>query len=585
MKPQGRSLELTVVGLGQDGGNLATEFFRRGYPALALNTAQTDLHALDPGGVYPTLPAERQLYIGLDGYDGAGMDPEYAGECIRENAHRIREAVLRESEGADAVFLAAGLGGGTGSALNQLVDTLKDEGLPMVGLMTLPMDSESGIVKVNAVRAINQLVDAPLDGWIFVDNARISKLNQDVSIVDYFAHINGRIAAPLDDLNALNEREDLAAIRSFDGEDFRKLLLAGGVLSYNVLQLERLTSEDIIAAVKSSLESGDLMPSGFDLDSVAYLGLVIEANEQDLTQVSIGAFEEIEERLKAETEGAALYRGIYRNKATGVRPTLRIIASTQSLPHRIREVLSDAQREGLAIRDKLQEQLPTLDLGELENLEFFRPSARSRPSERPRRGRRSQVPAPLERGALDELQEEIVQPRRPAASKLQKRGLNRPNANPNRPPMAGARRAPTPPPPAARERSAREPIPPPSARLGDAPASLSEEETTDGVDLSYLVEQSRGPVGMDLPGEGNAPAPEDYERLVQDYKRNRDDEARRFIAERLERDGMSPHTVVRYYAVEAMSKLGRDAFADALLSATEDENEAVRAMAVEALRR
>ena len=121
--------------------------------------------------------------------------------------------------------------------------------------------------------------------------------------------------------------------------------------------------------------------------------------------------------------------------------------------------------------------------------------------------------------------------------------------------------------------------------MSDAPASLSEEETTDGVDLSHLVEQTKGPVGMDLPSEGGTPGPEDYERLVQDYRRQRDDEARRFIAERLERDGMSPHTVVRYYAVEAMSKLGREAFADALLSATEDENEAVRAMAVEALRR
>lgn len=576
-----------MVGLGQAGGNLATEFFRRGYPALALNTAQTDLNSLDPGGVYPSLPGERRLYIGLDGYDGAGMDPDYAAECIRENAHQIREAVLRESEGADALFLTAGLGGGTGSALNQLVETLKDEGLPMVGLMTLPMDSESGIVKVNAVRAINQLVDAPLDGWVFVDNARISKLNQDVSIVDYFAHINGRIAAPLDELNALNEREDLAAIRSFDGEDFRKLLLAGGVLSYNVLELPKLGTEAILSAVRSSLESGELMPSGFDLDSVAYLGLVIEAGEEELSQVSIGAFEEVEERLKAETQGAALYRGIYRTEGSKRPPLLRVIASTQSLPHRIREILSDAQREGLAIRDKLQEQLPTLELGELANLELFRPSARGRASERPRRPRRSEAPSARERTEMEALQQEIVQPRRPAASKIAKRAPNRPNgpaapAAPARVPM-GARRPPAAPPP--RERSTREPIVPPSAHLPEDGGSISEDETSDGVDLSDLVAQTRDPVSVDLSSEATPEGAEAYVQLVHDYRQSRDDTTRRTIAERLERDGMSPHTVVRYYAVEAMSKLGREAFADALLSATEDENEAVRAMAVEALRR
>lgn len=575
-----------MVGLGQAGGNLATEFFRRGYPALALNTAQTDLNALDPGGVYPSLPSERRLYIGLDGYDGAGMDPDYAAECIRESAHQIREAVLRESEGADALFLAAGLGGGTGSALNQLVETLKDEGLPMVGLMTLPMDSESGIVKVNAVRAINQLVDAPLDGWVFVDNARISKLNQDVSIVDYFAHINGRIAAPLDELNTLNEREDLSAIRSFDGEDFRKLLLAGGVLHYDVVELPALGTDSILGAVRSSLESGELMPSGFEVDSVAYLGLVLEASEEALSKVSIGAFEEVEERLKAETQGAALYRGIYRTEGQKRAPVLRVIASTQSLPHRIREVLSDAQREGLAIRDKLQEQLPTLELGELADLELFRPSARGRGSERPRRPRRSEAPSPRERTEMEALQQEIVQPRRPAASKIQKRGPNRPAAPAAPPPGArvpmGARRPPAAPP---RERSAREPIPPPSASLPDAASGISEEETSDGVDLSDLVAQTRGPVNLDISGDLGEAGPEAYAQLVHDYRQSRDDLSRRSIAERLERDGMSPHTVVRYYAVEAMTKLGREAFADALLSATEDENEAVRAMAVEALRR
>src|SRR3712207_7681498 len=51
----GRSLDIAVIGLGQAGGNLATEFHRRGYRALALNTAQSDLSSLDPGGVYPPL--------------------------------------------------------------------------------------------------------------------------------------------------------------------------------------------------------------------------------------------------------------------------------------------------------------------------------------------------------------------------------------------------------------------------------------------------------------------------------------------------------------------------------------------------
>ena len=111
MKPEGRSLDVAVVGLGQAGGNIAAEFFRRGYRAMAFNTAQTDLIALDPGGVYPTLPADRRVYIGLDGYDGAGADPAYGKECIAENAERIRTAVVKMAAQADVLLLAAGLGG------------------------------------------------------------------------------------------------------------------------------------------------------------------------------------------------------------------------------------------------------------------------------------------------------------------------------------------------------------------------------------------------------------------------------------------------------------------------------------------
>ena len=64
VKPDGRSLDIVVVGLGQGGGNIATEFFRRGYPAVALNTAESDLHALDPGG--EAIP--RWAHLGLYGY-------------------------------------------------------------------------------------------------------------------------------------------------------------------------------------------------------------------------------------------------------------------------------------------------------------------------------------------------------------------------------------------------------------------------------------------------------------------------------------------------------------------------------------
>lgn len=412
VKPDGKSLDIVVVGLGQAGGNLAAEFYRRGYPALALNTAETDLNALEEGGLFPAMPAERRLYVGLDGYDGAGADPGYGRDCVHAHADRIRSAVMKMGGDADCVIITAGLGGGTGSSLAELVNVLADEDLPIVALMTLPTEGESALAKVNAVRAINEIVDAPLLGWVFVDNGRIASLNQDISVVDYYAHINGQIVHPLDALNRLNARSDVRPIRSFDGEDFRKLLLSGGVLNYATTQIPKISTDEVVGAVKDCLDASEIMPGGFDMARLSYVGLVIEAPESALAEAPISTFEEIAETLKDETAGAAVYYGIYRT-AKGSTPTVRLIASTPSLPHRIRQVLGDAKREGMILGEKVQEELPTLELGEISSVELFR--TRTRPSERPRKNRAGggglgRRPADL----VDDIAREIGGSRRPS---------------------------------------------------------------------------------------------------------------------------------------------------------------------------
>ncbi|MCK6552262.1 hypothetical protein L6R52_40910, partial [Myxococcota bacterium] len=96
-------------------------------------------------------------------------------------------------------------------------------------------------------------------------------------------------------------------------------------------------------------------------------------------------------------------------------------------------------------------------------------------------------------------------------------------------------------------------------------------------------ELPRPPAGDPVTGE--LANPELYERLIADFKAAKAGKQKDEIMHRLEIDSLSEQTEVRYYAVEAMARLGRDIFGSQLLAATEDENEAVRALAVEALRR
>ncbi len=611
MKPEDRSLEITVVGLGQAGGNIAAEFHQRGYRSLALNTAHTDLSALGKGGVYPELPEDRRIYVGLEGYDGAGADPNYGADCIAAHEETIREAVSAEAAGADAVLLCAGLGGGTGSAINELIEVLRHVDTPMIGLVTLPTEAESGIAKVNTVRAINDLVDAPLAAWVFIDNARISGLNEGVSINDYYPHVNETLAEPLDALNRLNETDEtVRIIRSFDGEDFRKLLLSGGVVNYGVVGLPEITVDEVGGAFRDMLEASDLMPAGFDISTVSHVGLVVEAPSAVLDATPVATFEAIDERLKAETGGAAVYRGIYGVPSDGT--TLRIFCATRSLPHRIRELLAEARTEGLALQEKLAEQLPTLELGEIEGFELHRPESRNRASDRPRRTTRRIQPG-LDNMKLDAVRGSPDTPgsspprRRPDPQRVRRPARVR--RQPSRSKAATSRLRTTEDeaqlPPDAETQSAHEDdmidaadrteargvAAQVFAEVASAKVMLSEvppDAETSEIDLEEgkaHLRRTQSPPPPPPSDPEDVASPATYDQLVSRYLHAAEEQDRESIAQRLEDDSISEHTVVRYYAVEAMSKLGRDTFGSALLAASEDENDAVRTLALEALRR
>lgn len=384
-----RSLDLCAIGLGQAGGNLAAEWRRRGYRALVLNTAQSDLRGLARGSAAGLeIPERHQLYIGLDGAEGAGRDPALGRAAIEQHAEDIRAAAARHLEGADAIVLMAGLGGGTGSAVDALVRALRPLDVPLLTLTTLPGDAESGIAKVNAVKSVNAVVEADLDGRVFVDNARLAEAFPGLDAVGYYPKVNARVLQPLDDLNRLNARDDLSSIKSFDGEDLRKLLLSGGVLQALVAKMpERasagVTADDLVDAVVKCVDGGDLFASGLTLEQTAYLALVVTGPEKALKATAMAAFDEAARTLKKRTGGGAVYEGIY------VGPDdqpLRayVLASSLALPRRVQSLLQEAHKEGGALAEKIRSQIPTIATDPIDQLELFRaPSPRRRGTTQP----------------------------------------------------------------------------------------------------------------------------------------------------------------------------------------------------------
>jgi cell division protein FtsZ len=524
VKPAGKALDIVTVGLGQAGGNLAAEFARRGYKSLAFNTAATDLSSLSRGGL--ELPEEQRVYIGLEGHDGAGSDVSYGRECVTEHAGTIRERVAEHAEGADIVLLCCGLGGGTGSAVSELVTVLEDLSLPLMVLATLPSDHESGIAKVNAVRAVNELVKENLLGWIFADNSRLARAHGEVALNEYYTEINKVIVGPLHAFNLLNEREGVMPIRTLDGEDLRTLLLSGGILNFGEKQLESLTTDAVIEAVRDSAQYSTVMPEGFSLENVSYLGLVVEAPDSVLGATPFSFYEQISEQLKDETGGAAVYLGVYRNDAAE-GATVRLLASSQAVPEGIQEMVTAAKREGAQLRDKLQQTLTGLDLGEIEEYELLRTS--------------------------------------PGATRSPRRRIpeQRPSSAPRKPFR-------------------------PSAPPADAPRASVAPESQDGNssgDKPKDRPSAAEPQTSIAPPGATTADRETYDQMVKEFKEASDDDVKRRVAERLEADRQSDNSLIRYYAVRAMTTLDTELFADALQAATNDEDATVRAIATKALNR
>lgn len=334
------------------------------------------------------MPAKYTLDIGLEGPGGAGRDPEYGKACVRAHADEIRAAVEKQLSGADPLLVCAGLGGGTGSVVGELVRVLEDLDVPILAVTTLPSASESGITKVNAIKAVNQLVTSPLSGRIFIDNDRLVEAFPDLDVVSYYPAVNAKVLSPLDEMNRLNAREDVWSIRTFDGEDLRKVLLSGGVLQTHVAKLDEkrpLDADELVRVVSECVGGGAHLAQGLTLAEVAYLALVIVGPERALRATPMRGLDETIQAIKDKSGGGAVYEGIFVS-GDDVPLKAYVLAASLGLPARIAGLLGDAESEGRELARKIREDLPELEISPLEGLELFRaPHQRARaPEDRPK---------------------------------------------------------------------------------------------------------------------------------------------------------------------------------------------------------
>ncbi|OGZ01824.1 MAG: cell division protein FtsZ [Candidatus Liptonbacteria bacterium RIFCSPLOWO2_01_FULL_53_13] len=175
---------IKVVGVGGGGGNAVSRMNHGGMRGVQFIAINTDHQDLDHCEVRHKLYIGRNLTRGL----GTGMNPDLGRQAAEENRSEIAEAV----KGADIVFVAAGLGGGTGSGASPIVaEAAKQSGALTLAFVTKPFSFEGNQRLRIAEEGLMKLKDK-VDALIVVPNDRIFNIiEKDVPVMKAFEAIDG----------------------------------------------------------------------------------------------------------------------------------------------------------------------------------------------------------------------------------------------------------------------------------------------------------------------------------------------------------------------------------------------------------
>lgn len=197
---------IVVIGVGGAGNNAVNRMIDDNISSVEFYVANTDKQALSRS------KAKNRIVLGVDstGGLGAGGNPEIGRRAAEESIDKIREIV----EGANLVFIAAGMGGGTGTGAAPIIaQAAKEAGALTVAIVTRPFTFEGKKRIANSVEGLNNLKDS-VDAIIIVSNDKLLMVSGTAPISEAFAESDGVLA------QSVKTVTDLILCPSFINLDF-----------------------------------------------------------------------------------------------------------------------------------------------------------------------------------------------------------------------------------------------------------------------------------------------------------------------------------------------------------------------------
>ena len=209
---------IKVVGVGGGGGNAVNRMIQSGVQGVEFIAANTDLQDLRKSLAPQKLQIGSQCSRGL----GAGAKPEIGRNAALESIDEIRDSL----QGADMVFLAAGMGGGTGTGGTPVVaQVAQDMKALTVGVVTLPFNFEAKRRRKVASGGVNELRDR-VDTLIVVPNENLfSIINRRTPMTEAFGYADDVLRQGVQGISDLITRDGLV---NLDFADVRTVMANKG---------------------------------------------------------------------------------------------------------------------------------------------------------------------------------------------------------------------------------------------------------------------------------------------------------------------------------------------------------------------
>lgn len=242
---------IKVLGIGGGGGNTVNFMVEEGVEGVEFVAVNTDKQALSINKATKKLQIGKKLTGGL----GSGANPEIGKKAAEES----KEEIKRVLEGADMVFLAAGMGGGTGTGSCPLIaEAAKSMGALTVGVVTKPFDFEGRRRMETAEQGIANLKEK-VDALITIRNQRLlDMVERDVSILEAFKLADSVLAEGVRGISDLIVTPGLINV---DFADVRTIMTEAGSA---LMGIGKGTGEERAQVAARNASSSSLLESSID---------------------------------------------------------------------------------------------------------------------------------------------------------------------------------------------------------------------------------------------------------------------------------------------------------------------------------